>query len=120
MKISKNALKILNAANKSQPDMQGNLYSCYNLAHKYSICEETEAFDCTQALEKAELIIIPYDTSPHLFRLTDYGRHYAEIRFYETIDFFKTSILCPVVVTILTEAIIHGLPALLGLLLSQG
>lgn len=49
--------------------------------------------------------------------LTHYGRFYREIIWSERIDFFKRSILCPVVVTILTEAVIHGLPRLLEWLL---
>lgn len=120
MQISNNAKKILKAASSSEPELQGKFYSCYTLAKNKAICSESESLDCVKALEGEGLVSVPYSSSPHLFQLTDYGRHYAEIRFRNALDFFTHSILCPIVVTLITEAIIHGLPILLQLLSHKG
>lgn len=120
MQISKNAKKILKAASSNEPELQGKLYSCYTLAKNKAICSESESLDCVKALENEGLVSVPYSSIPHLFQLTDYGRHYTEIRFRNALDFFIHSILCPIVVTLITEAIIHGLPILLQLLSHKG
>ena len=120
MQISNNAKKLLKSAFSGTPELQDKLYSCYTLAKSNAICSEEESLTCVKALEKEGLVSVPYPSSPHLFQLTDYGRHYAEIHFHNALDFFTKSILCPIIVTLITEAVIHELPVLLQLLSHKG
>lgn len=115
MYISKRSRKLLQAAISSKADTQ-NLYSGPDLAKAHHICDEKEALLILQMLKEHGLCSIPYETRPDLFSLTEMGFAYGEFRFYMSVDFFMHSILCPIVVTLLTEAVIHGLPILLRLL----
>lgn len=116
MFISKRSKKLLKAAVSSKPEAQ-DLYSGPGLAKAYRICDEGEALLILQALKEQGLIFIPYASRPDLFSLTEMGLAYEEFCFHMSIDFFKCSVLCPVVVTLLTEAAIHGGPLLLKSLL---
>lgn len=116
MFISKRSKKLLKAAVSSKPEAQ-DLYSGTGLARTYRICDEGEALLILQALKERGLISIPYASRPDLFSLTEMGLAYEEFCFHMSIDFFKRSVLCPVVVTLLTEAAIHGGPLLLKSLL---
>lgn len=116
MFISKRSRKLLKAAVSSKPGAQ-DLYSGPDLAKARKICSEGEALLILQALKEQGLISIPYASRPDLFSLTEMGLAYEEFCFHVSVDFFKRSVLCPIVVTILTEAVIHGGPILLKLML---
>lgn len=116
MFISKRSRKLLKAAVSSKPGAQ-DLYSGPSLAKAHRICDEGEALIILQALKEQGLIAIPYASRPDLFSLTEMGIAYEEFCFHMSMDFFKHSVLCPIVVTILTEAVIHVGPLLLKSLL---
>lgn len=116
MFISNRSRKLLKAAVSSTPGAQ-ELYSGPNLAAARRICSEGEALLILQALKEQGLISIPYASRPDLFSLTEMGLAYEEFCFHMSVDFFKHSVLCPIAVTVLTEAVIHGGPILLKMLL---
>ena len=116
MYISKRSRKLLKAAVSSKPDAQG-LYSGPILAKEREICGEEEVLLILQSLKEQSLISIPYASRPDLFSLTEMGLTYEEFRYHMSVDFFKRSVLCPIVVTVLTEAVIHGVPVLLEMIL---
>ena len=120
MYLSRRTKKLLKAASQSVPSIQGEYYSGVELSRTFHICNDADVPMILQMLKNSGLIQIPYDTCPDFFFLTESGKSYGEFCFHESLDFFKSSILCPVVVTIITEAIIHAAPILLKLLLSKG
>lgn len=118
MYLSKRSRKLLKAASRTAPTIQGKYHSGIELARNFHICDDGEAVLIVKLLKKLGLAEIPYDTCPELFFLTEPGKSYGEFRFHESLEFFKHSILCPIVVTITTELLIHGAPQLLQLILS--
>ena len=115
-KIDKSKLE----ACKTAPTVQGKYYSGIELARKFKICTDGEAVLVVKNLKDNLLVEIPYDTCPDLFYLTEPGKSYSEFCLHEFWEFFKCSVLCPIIVTCITEAIIHGLPILLQLISQLG
>ena len=120
MYLSKRSRQLLRSACKTAPTVQGKYYSGIELARKFKICTDGEAVLVVKNLKDNLLVEIPYDTCPDLFYLTEPGKSYSEFCLHEFWEFFKCSVLCPIIVTFITEAIIHGLPLLLQLLSRPG
>lgn len=120
MYLSSRSKKLLNVASKSVPSIQEKYHSGIELARAFHICSDNDVPLILQMLKDAGLVQIPYETRPDFFYLTESGKSYGAFCLHESLDFFKSSILCPVVVTIITEAIIHAAPILLKLLQSKG
>ena len=99
MYLSKRSRKLLRSACKTAPTVQGKYYSGIELARKFKICTDGEA-------------VLVYLTEP--------GKSYSEFCLHEFWEFLKCSVLCPIIVTCITEAIIHGLPILLQLISQLG
>lgn len=118
MYLTKHAKQLLNAAIAAQPVIQ-NCYSGTLLAESINISKDTNIISIIELLEQQECVTRPFSTRPDLFRLTELGKHYKAFQFHLSFDVFKTSILCPIVVTIATEILIHVLPILLKLLLQS-
>lgn len=120
MYISKQSKKLLKAAMKNTPTIQGKYYSAVELSRSHHICNDGEAVLIAKALEENGLAVLPYSSCPELFYLTEAGLHYNEFCFHMSLEFFKRSIICPIAVTLITEATIHGVPILLRMILQQG
>lgn len=120
MYLSNRSRKLLKAASKTAPTVQGKYYSGIELARNFHICDDGEAVLIVQDLKNNYLVEIPYETCPELFYLTEPGKSYGLFRLHEFWEFFKCSILCPIAVTVITEAIIHGVPLLLQMTLKPG
>ena len=120
MYLSKRSRKLLRSACKTAQTVQGKYYSGIELARKFRICTVGVAVLVVKNLKDNLLVEVPYDTCPDLFYLTEPGKSYSEFCLHEFWEFFKCSVLCPIIVTFITEAIIHGLPLLLQLISQPG
>ena len=118
MYLSKRSRKMLKCASKTTSTVQQKYYSGTELAKQFHICDEGEAVLIVRNLKDNYLIEIPYETCPDLFFLTEPGKAYEEFRFHEFLEFFKCSVLCPIIVTVLSEAILHGVQILCQMILS--
>lgn len=115
MYLSKEAKKMLKIARSSNPHIQ-NSYSAYTIAKELTNVSEHNSLSIVAYLEKEGYVQRPLpDTRPDLFELTELGRHFHEYTFKLNLDFFKRSILCPIAITLITEAVIHAVPKLLQL-----
>ncbi|HBI64260.1 MAG TPA: hypothetical protein DDX51_03985 [Clostridiales bacterium] len=99
---------------KTPPDKDG-FYCAMDFVNN-SPFSVREAEDAVRHLVREELLEQPFHGRPDILRPTIYGAHYTEFRRYRRRHFFAYSVLCPIVVTILTELAIHGLGLLLQLL----
>ncbi len=118
MYLSKRSRKLLKTASRTAPTVQGKYHSGIELARNFHICDDGEAVLIIKDLKSNGLVEVPYDTCPELFYLTEPGKSYGAFCFHEFMEFFKRSIICPIVVTVVTEAIIHVIPVLLQMILS--
>ena len=118
MYLSKRSRKLLKAAPRTASTIQGKYHSGIELTRNFHICDDGEVVLIIKDLENNGLVKVPYDTCPELFYLTEPGRSYGTFCFHEFMEFFKCSIICPIIVTIITEAIIHVVPVLLQMILS--
>ena len=105
---------------ETPPAIQGKYHSAVELSRSHHICSDGEAVLIAKALEENGLVVLPYSSCPELFYLTESGLHYNEFCFHMSLEFFKRSVICPIAVTLITEATIHGVPILLGMILQQG
>lgn len=99
---------------KTAPDSDGFYYAMdFQRSSSFGV-REIEA--SVYHLVEEKLLTQPFKNRPDIVMPTIYGMKYAEFRSYQRKHFFKYSILCPIIVTILTELIIHGSEWLLQLL----
>ena len=92
MYLSKRSRKLLKAASRTAPTIQGKYHSGIELARNFHICDDGEAVLIIKDLENNGLVKVPYDTCPELFYLTEPGRSYGTFCFHEFMEFFKCSI----------------------------
>ena len=111
MYLTENAKKMLDAAIASKPTIQGRFYSAIVLAKAFGVDNADESKSIAALLEKEGAVTL-WEVDKNCFQLTELGRHYKSYHWWKTKEFFKQSILCPIVVTLLTELALHALPAL--------
>ena len=105
---------IMDYIEKTVPDKDG-FYYAMDFQQKSSF-EVREVEASVDHLVEEKLLRQPFKNRPDIVMPTIYGMKYSEFRSYKRKHFFKYSILCPIVITILTELIIHGSGWLLQLL----
>ncbi|MGN8818558.1 hypothetical protein ACTNEN_09590 [Oribacterium sp. HCP28S3_H8] len=120
IRITKNERRFLKAVTNSHSDWQDNHYSVKRIADELSF-DYGYALLLVDDLVSKGLAIRQYpDTSPDDFSLTFMGISYNEYRRDVILTVFLSSVVCPIVVTIMTEVLIHGSVWLLRMLLLQG
>lgn len=117
-RLSKTSREILEVFRNTSPTTYGRYYLIEKMSfpQKFSWDEVSNSIDRLVAI--GALKVDPSNMGG--YRLTDIGRNWPEYTYQEKRDTFLKSILCPIVVTLLTEAVIHGLPQLLTLILNKG
>lgn len=119
MYLTKNAKKMLDAALKSSPTVQSRFYSACLLADTFGVSDIDTAKSIAAFLELQGAVTL-WEIDKNCFALTELGRNYKAYRRYLTSDTFLKSILCPIVVTLVTEAVLHGAPVLLQWIQATG
>ena len=111
MYLTENAKKMLDAAIASYPTLQNRFYLATSIAHEFGVNNPEEAKAIAVLLEKEGAVTL-WEADRNCFQLTELGRNYKKYHWWKTKEYFKQSILCPIVVTLLTELALHALPAL--------
>lgn len=116
--LSKTAKKTLEVFRTTPPTTYGRYY----LIEKMSFPKDCSWDEVSDSIDRLVAIgALTRDPGKMGgYRLTDIGRNWPEYSFQEKRSVFLKSILCPIVVTLLTEAVIHGLPQLLALIPNKG
>ncbi|MCD8354185.1 MAG: hypothetical protein LUC47_07745 [Clostridiales bacterium] len=115
--LSKSAKRILNVFRSSEPTFQGGRYYVVKKMRFPQDMDFNEVEACLNRLEEAHFIEA---CGGGAYKLTDQGRHWPEYSGQEKRDTFLKSILCPIVVTLATEAVLHGMPILLRWIQAMG
>ena len=117
-RLSKTSREILEVFRNTPPTTYGRYY----LIEKMSFPKNFSWDEVSDSIDRLVAIGALTEDPGRMggYRLTDIGRNWPEYTFQEKRDVFLKSILCPIVVTLLTEAVTHGLPQLLTLILSKG
>lgn len=111
MYLTENAKKMLDTAIASHPTLQNRFYLATSIAREFGVNNPEEAKSIAAFLaEEGAVTLLEIDKN--CFQLTELGRHYKSYRWWKSKEFFKQSILCPIAVTLLTEAVLHVLPVL--------
>ena len=98
---------IMDYIDKTDPDKDGFYYAMdFQKSSRFGV-REVEA--SVHHLVEEKLLRQPFKGRPDIIMPTIYGMKYSEFRSYRRKHFFKYSVLCPIVVTILTEIVIHVL-----------
>lgn len=109
--LSKPARKVLKVFRSSSPKFQGGRFYLIADMQFPQNMDFNEVEACLNRLEEAHLIV-PADRQRTVYKLTDQGRHWPEYSGQERRETFLKSILCPIVVTLITELALHGMPVL--------
>lgn len=117
-KLSKTSRKILEIFRNTPPTIYGRYYLVGKMDFPSEYTQDVVFNSIDRLVEIGALNMDPGNMGG--YRLTDIGQNWPEYNFLEKRDIFLKSILCPIIVTLLTEAVIHGLPLLLALIPNKG
>lgn len=115
MYISRQCKKVLVMILGEKLDWQG-LYDAHSLPDVEGM-SNIEKIGCINQLINQGLLSSRDGT---YFSVTEPGRNWREYARNSAVCDFKTSILCPIVVSLVTNAVIHGMPLLLKLIQGLG
>lgn len=116
-KLSKSTRRVLEVFRTSEPDESGACFRLENLDFS-GLTQEQVQYGLERLTEIHALVCVnkPF----HIYRLTDLGWNWTEYSSQDRSDVFFRSVLCPVLVSIITNLVIHGMPLLLRLLTARG